>query len=267
MLLRTLSALVLAPLVLLLLLRGEVLHLFVVFMVLIVGLLREWVRLRPAPFRFHLPLMILGGWLLLTTQYYGNLKLVVALLALVLAFMLGIGVFRYQAGRAESDWISFSLLGLVYCVLPLLLLMEIRVQEHGAWWLCYLTLVIWATDTGAYLVGKAIGSRKLIPRLSPGKTWEGLLGGLTLGAMAGLATLYGAGIWIGLYEGIAFSFALAVVSQLGDLAESLMKREADIKDSGQLIPGHGGLMDRLDSLLYSAPLLAIYLFGMGLGGH
>lgn len=267
MLLRTLSALVLAPLVLLLLLRGDAFHLFVVFLLLAVGLLREWVRLRPGPFRLHLPLMILGGWLLLTTQYWGNLRMVVALLALMLATMLGIGVFRYQAGRAESDWISFSLLGLVYCILPLLLLMEIRVQSNGAWWLCYLTLVMWATDTGAYLVGRTLGSRKLIPRLSPGKTWEGLLGGLTLGGAAGVATLYGGGIWIGWDAGIGLSLLLAMVSQLGDLAESLMKREADIKDSGQLIPGHGGLLDRLDSLLYATPLLAIYLFGVGFGSH
>jgi len=119
--------------------------------------------------------------------------------------------------------------------------------------------MVWATDIGAYFAGRAFGGARLAPKISPSKTWSGLIGGMmaaliasaTIGDRAGII---GVPLWIGLFMGL--------LSQLGDLGESWMKRRAGVKDSGQLIPGHGGLFDRVDGLLPVALLLgALALFG------
>jgi phosphatidate cytidylyltransferase len=114
----------------------------------------------------------------------------------------------------------------------------------------WLLAVVWATDIGAYVVGRAVGGPRLAPRISPNKTWAGLIGGTASAAVAGLvaARLTGApGVLL-----LGTSMALAVIAQLGDLAESLAKRHFGVKDSSGLIPGHGGLLDRLDGLIAAA---------------
>src|SRR5690606_8072637 len=108
--------------------------------------------------------------------------------------------------------------------------------------------VVWATDSFAYFTGRAIGGPKLIPRLSPKKTWAGLLGGMAGAALAGAAV----SLWLGMGSApllAALSAGLAVLSQAGDFAESALKRRAGVKDSGKLIPGHGGILDRVDGLV------------------
>jgi phosphatidate cytidylyltransferase len=110
-------------------------------------------------------------------------------------------------------------------------------------------------DSGAYFAGRALGKHKLVPKISPGKTWEGLIGGLvTAGAFGALATF-----WffpeLPYKWSIPLAMAMAAISVLGDLAESAMKRGSDTKDAASILPGHGGLLDRLDSLLFNAPLL------------
>jgi len=116
-------------------------------------------------------------------------------------------------------------------------------------------LLVWSADTGAYFAGKAFGRRRLAPQISPGKTWEGVAGGLVLSAAAAAASAQ----WLDQPVGplVVVSLVVAVFSIVGDLTESLFKRFAGVKDSGQLIPGHGGLMDRLDSITAAAPLLLL----------
>ncbi|MBM4434207.1 MAG: phosphatidate cytidylyltransferase [Chloroflexi bacterium] len=134
---------------------------------------------------------------------------------------------------------------------------------HGRWALLAL-VVTWASDVAAYLVGSTLGRRRLAPRISPGKTWEGTLGGFAAAALA--AAAFGSA-----YEmspaGIAIVAALSGPAALaGDLAESAVKRAAGVKDSGRLIPGHGGALDRIDSLLLVAPLVYVAsLVARGLG--
>lgn len=124
--------------------------------------------------------------------------------------------------------------------------------------------ITWATDTGAYFVGRAIGRRPLAPRLSPKKTVEGTIGGLVSSALVGgyFGSLWFPHIGLGLW--LIASFVLSAIGQMGDLAESALKRVTGEKDSGTLIPGHGGVLDRFDSVLWTAP--AIYYFFLVLRG-
>jgi phosphatidate cytidylyltransferase len=119
----------------------------------------------------------------------------------------------------------------------------------GLGWYLLAQIVTWMTDVGAYLVGRTWGRRKLAPAISPGKTIEGGLGGLALGALTSLACVWAFGLPLHPLAALAVGAVLSTVGQAGDLAESLIKRQAGVKDSGTLIPGHGGIFDRIDSLL------------------
>jgi phosphatidate cytidylyltransferase len=125
----------------------------------------------------------------------------------------------------------------------------------------WLVLMVCAADIGAYTAGRTFGRRKLAPRVSPGKTWEGALGGL---AMVALVAAGGA-VYFGLptLSVVAFGCGVGIFSIIGDLTESMFKRAAALKDSGTLLPGHGGLLDRIDSVTAAAPLYALGLFGSG----
>ena len=144
-------------------------------------------------------------------------------------------------------------LGTIYVGLPILSLLLIRHQKEGIVFTLWALALVWMTDIGAYFAGRAIGGPKLAPAISPNKTWAGLAGGVVL------ASLFGAGMH-GLY-GLPLRMtlatpALAVIAQGGDLYESWLKRRAGVKDSGTLIPGHGGVLDRLDGIVPVAPVAA-----------
>ncbi|WP_156293148.1 phosphatidate cytidylyltransferase [Serratia oryzae] len=131
-------------------------------------------------------------------------------------------------------------------------------QNHftGAWWLLYVMLLVWGADSGAYMFGKLFGKHKLAPKVSPGKTWEGLIGGLVTSAV--ISWLFGRYAPLNIVPAtlLICSVIAALASVLGDLTESMFKREAGIKDSGHLIPGHGGILDRIDSLTAAVPVFA-----------
>ena len=130
-------------------------------------------------------------------------------------------------------------------------------------WLLLAIGATWAADVGAYVIGSAWGRRTIAPRVSPGKTWEGTFGGFGAAALAvlGIAALFG----LGRPEAAVAAVALAPVAFAGDLLESWTKRRAGVKDSGTLFPGHGGMLDRIDSLLAVAPLVAGLTLAAGLG--
>jgi phosphatidate cytidylyltransferase len=137
----------------------------------------------------------------------------------------------------------------------------IQHQPAGPYYVLFLLLFIWAADTGAYFVGRRWGKHKLAPTISPGKTWEGMLGGSLVSLLVALL-----GGWF-FYAApghayicfVILAVLISVVSVLGDLSESLIKRQAGVKDSGSLLPGHGGLLDRLDSLISTTPFFALWL--------
>lgn len=162
----------------------------------------------------------------------------------------------YEWTRIVRGWgLAWSIGGFVYALLPALALLWIRDRaEHGLALLLWIFVVTWATDIGAYFVGRSFGRRKLAPSISPGKTVEGLYGGMAA------ATILGGG-WA-LLTGlnpvlVVLAPLLALAAQGGDLFESRMKRVAGVKDSGDWLPGHGGLLDRLDGLVPVAVLTAL----------
>jgi phosphatidate cytidylyltransferase len=130
--------------------------------------------------------------------------------------------------------------------------------DEGAWRVLLLLAVVMSADTAAFFVGSTLGRRKLAPAVSPGKTVEGLLGGLAGGALGALAVRWAGLRGLPLAHAVGLGLGAAALGTVGDLAESLLKRWAGVKDSGRLFPGHGGMLDRLDSLLFAAPVLYYY---------
>ena len=167
-------------------------------------------------------------------------------------------VLSLQPGRSldrSFGSVSATLLGLVYIGGPFALAREIHgLNPH---WLFFVLVSNWVGDSAAYFVGRAIGRRRLTPRISPNKTWEGTLASAFLGTAAGVTYLSYAQLNVPLLEAVLLGLAVNVAGQLGDLAESGLKRSAGVKDSGSLLPGHGGILDRLDGLLFAIP--AAYL--------
>ena len=154
------------------------------------------------------------------------------------------------------------------CVFPTLLpalLLSLHLQQGAPWLLLWVILVVSAGDVGAMTFGKIWGRRRLVPRISPGKTWEGLLGGLLASVIMG--TL-GGWVWMGatasiLCLGAVLGLITGAFAVSGDLSESFLKRRADCKESGQLLPGHGGLLDRLDSMSAGIPVFVAGLYYLG----
>jgi phosphatidate cytidylyltransferase len=162
------------------------------------------------------------------------------------------------AGLAVPASRGATAIGVAYAALPALALVWIRSDAtHGLEALLFLLVVVWATDVGAFAAGRTIGGVRLLPSVSPNKTWSGLVGGvLAAGVVGGLiAVAVGSGSW-GRVAGLAMG--LGVLSQAGDLFESAMKRRRGVKDASHLIPGHGGFMDRVDGLIVAALAAALF---------
>jgi phosphatidate cytidylyltransferase len=157
--------------------------------------------------------------------------------------------------------IGYTILGLVYVALPFSLLNFLAFDSMSTYSFHLplgIFIILWTSDTGAYLVGKSIGRHPLFTRISPKKTWEGTLGGAALGLVAAyiLSFFYAE---LSVVSWIIVAMIVIVMGGLGDLVESLFKRSIDIKDSGTILPGHGGLLDRFDSLILSIPFIWFYL--------
>ncbi|MBF0158300.1 MAG: phosphatidate cytidylyltransferase [Magnetococcales bacterium] len=257
---RTISTLVLAPLVLLLLWYGNALVFVSTMAAVAARLLYEWYLLR-SPRQWLAYLISTGvAWTLLVTLFVGRTDLIVTEISLLLLLLLSWRLWSYQPGQVVlTDPIDRSIIGLIYCVVPLLQMNTLHALPQGKEWLLYLLMVVWGTDIGAYLVGRLMGRHKMAPVISPGKSWEGACGGLVAGALAGWSIVPLLSLTLATESVMMLSIVVSVASQVGDLIESLFKREAGVKDSRALIPGHGGLLDRLDSLLFAVPVLFVYL--------
>ncbi len=195
--------------------------------------------------------------------YFKLLFILFPLLVLIVALEL------FRKNETPISNIAFSIMGILYVVVPFALLnffaygnsdntiIKIVSPNHPAYLLLGFFIIQWSCDTGAYLAGSTIGKTKLFPTISPNKTWEGFIGGMALSILiAYLISLYtntNSIHWIGI------ATIVVLFGTLGDLTESQIKRSSGAKDSGSLLPGHGGFLDRFDGVLFSAPFVLAYL--------
>jgi len=285
---RIATAVVLIPIVLLLVLRAPVAVVAVVTAVIALLTTQELLKLTESygvqPVRkptygfvilfFLLLLLNLGQEKpLLSTEIFG---VVAAFAASIAAFVFLTIAMRREDQRTGYPAAAASAFAFAYIALPLAMLVQLRQQWAGAFLILYLLLVVWAGDIFAYFVGKAVGQHLMSPRVSPKKTWEGAAASVIASLAIGGSLFYYASpvstalLQWGLIQRrdgmfglerpallpiLLLTVILNIAAQLGDLVESLIKRGAGVKDSGALLPGHGGMLDRIDALLFAAPVL------------
>ncbi|HEY1270635.1 MAG TPA: phosphatidate cytidylyltransferase [Terriglobales bacterium] len=288
---RVLTAVVLIPIVLVLVLRAPVPVLAAVTALVVLLAVQELLRLseaygiRPLLWPTHIYVVLIfvfvsfnpGGITpeLSTITFAATMALAAALAPFI---FLAISMRRADLSGAFSAAMTSSF-AVAYIALPLALLVQVRDQWRGAFLLLYLLLIVWAGDIFAYFVGRSLGRHLMSPRISPRKTWEGAIASLAASVIVG-TLLYTYALPIStallnahlitqrdgyfalqkqpLWPVILLSAGINIAAQLGDLVESLIKRGAGVKDSGTLLPGHGGMLDRIDALLFAAPVLWFY---------
>jgi phosphatidate cytidylyltransferase len=217
--------------------------------------LRPTVSIARAGYVALIALLLLGARYLAADPDVRHLILVAALLWWVVA--LGWIIF---APRSVAPW-SAGLAGVLALVPAWVALVWLRYLPNGQYWVLFTLLLVWGADVGAYFAGHRFGHTRLAPAVSPGKTWEGVIGGFALSAIVAVAG--SAWFALPLYAFVPLCLAAVGFSIVGDLTESLLKRFAGVKDSGTLFPGHGGVMDRIDSVTGAAPVL---FFGLTILG-
>jgi phosphatidate cytidylyltransferase len=186
-------------------------------------------------------------------------NLSVSVIGLNLIVVALISLFQFKTDQTVLDVVIKQLQGIIYIPVLLSFLVLIREGSSGMIWVFVLLAVIFAGDTGAYYVGSYLGRHKLSPAVSPGKTIEGSIGGLAVNlVLGGIAKyLFLSGLPWGL--SLLFFLAVGIAGQVGDLFESELKRSSGIKDSGGILPGHGGILDRIDALLFASPVAYIFI--------
>lgn len=270
---RILAAIILIPLVLIALFIVPF-SIFVFIMIAVGGLAAwEWAQFLHFTNKKSRLIFSLVVIILLTLLYYFPISIAAKSQLFSILLTLSVGWWLVALGlvisypQTTKYWCNSIIVKLFFAfftLVPFFIgMIELRSINYtsntytGACWLMYVFVLVWATDTGAYFAGRSFGRHKLAPKVSPGKTIEGFIGGVTLAVIVSLVT-YVLGIFLIDFDTFAISSLLAIlVSVLGDLTESMFKREAEIKDSGHLIPGHGGILDRIDSLTAAVPIFAV----------
>lgn len=206
----------------------------------LISLLLLWVMLLPEKYQY-----------LLTDLQFSKIEL--ALLAVLLFLTYTV----ITKNKFTFDDVAFTILSILYVGIGFFYLIETR--EMGLTYIFYCLFIVYATDSGAYFIGRSFGKNKLWPDISPNKTIEGAIGGIASALVVAILFVVFTDIDVSLFRMLIVTIFLSSFGQIGDLVESALKRHYDVKDSGNILPGHGGILDRFDSLLFVLPLLNFFL--------
>ncbi len=299
---RILTALVLIPLVLLLILRAPVSVLAVIAGMVALLAIREFLELarrygvEPFTVATYIYVSVFFSWIaFISNRPPGKFDVRILALGFVALLLAGLAPFVFLTVGMKRDGLQSiypaagtTVFAFAYVAIPMAMLVGVRLQPTGAFMLIFLMAVVWSGDIFAYFVGKSIGRRKMSPRISPKKTWEGAVASLLASVVFGTLLFHysvpisqflltyhlldrmwfaPSGLWTHeseTWQVLLLCVALNIAAQLGDLVESAIKRGADVKDSGSILPGHGGMLDRIDAMLFAIPILWLYPFWRGL---
>ncbi len=262
---RWITAAILIPILLLILIKGTTLMVSVLVSLVAILAIREYLKIvidtddGPVSNTIKIISYTVSIALALSASL-GSWQVILLILTLNLMALSIFVLSRFASNKAIFDIISKQVLGIVYIPVSLSLLIFVKELDKGTFWIIWLLIVIFANDTGAFYAGTFLGKNKLSPNISPNKTIEGSFGGIFASVIVGfIASLV-------FFDELSLSFiiipcsvVLAIAGQVGDLFESAMKRASSIKDSGSILPGHGGMLDRIDGLLLAIPVLYTYL--------
>ena len=222
--------------------------------------------LRPLPWVAWLAVLAAALLPVLGALYPGRHEVLLGGYAAASLAVVGAGFVSALAARdplaaaPRAIWMPASL---AYCALPLCLIAALRTGRDGVWWVVLACALTWMNDTGAYFAGRAFGRHKLLPIVSPKKTWEGFAGGWLASIAAAFAVKACGFQDLALDDCLVLGLAAGIAGPLGDLSESLLKRSLGVKDSGRILPGHGGILDRIDALLFNGVLVFAYADALG----
>jgi phosphatidate cytidylyltransferase len=237
---------------------GGILY-FLLMCIFLIGAAWEYVTLFRAVKFEPQAIITVGGvaCVLLTRMFFSQLAMPV--FAAVILIALTYHLIAYERGRDQAALdFSITVAGVTYIGWIGSYLIDLRNLPNGGWWLMLVMPCVWLADSGAYSIGRAYGKHKIAPRLSPQKSWEGYAASIFTGMISGAFLVYVYSTFgslphtISIWQGALLGLILGALSPLGDLGESMIKRQSGIKDSSDIIPGHGGFFDRVDSWLWGA---------------
>ena len=236
--------------------------LFLLLVLALIGLsLREYFHLLQ---HVHLSLCTHVTWLaafaLTIAAHFGGWRwLPIALFCSMVALTISAMLTASQVAHF-FPMLVYSVFGVLFIGWTLSHLILLRLLPEGPWYMLFLCAVVWVGDSAAMYIGKSLGHHKMAPTISPGKTWEGSVGGVVGGVGTAVVS---AGFWLPhlvFWQCVVLGLCISLAAQISDLGESMLKRYAGVKDSSRLIPGHGGILDRVDSMLFAAPTLVYALY-------
>lgn len=264
MLRRTLTALAMAAVGLPAIIYGGVFF-YLVMGIFLVGGAWEYVQMYRAVKHEPNEMVTVGGVLVLVTARFFFADFAIPLFVLLILLAMGVHLFAYERGRDQAALdFSVTVTGITYLGWLGSYLLDLRnFSAEGGWWLMLVLPIVWAGDTGGYSIGAVYGKHKLAPRLSPRKSWEGYFAGVFTSVIIGAFFAY-AFTSIGArqpllglidpVQGAVLGLVIGVLAPLGDLGESMLKRQSGLKDSSNIFPGHGGVLDRIDSWIWGASI-------------
>ncbi|WP_457552538.1 phosphatidate cytidylyltransferase [Desulfobacula sp.] len=261
---RWITALILIPILLWILIKGNTACLAALVSIVSIFALEEYLKIifgngdKPVPTAIKIISHTVSTALIITACL-GSWEILFLILAINLLGLAVFVLFGFANNHTVFNIIAKQALGVIYIPVSLSLLIFIKEIDGGTFWIIWLLIVVFANDTGAFYFGTFFGKHALSPNISPNKTIEGSLGGMAASMVTGFIFCQFFFNDMSLaFLTIPASFLLAIFGQIGDLFESAMKRASNIKDSGRILPGHGGILDRIDGLLLAIPVLYVY---------